>query len=157
MPLPSATAPWLSPDAVETAARILASHRQAFGRPLIAAGHGGPAPELFASSTVVLAHDGGPDPRLIYANAAALRLWHRPWASMVGLPSRLTAEPAERRDRAHLLRQALQRNAVRGYSGIRVDSQGRRFRIHGARLWTLHDAAGQACGQAAAFDAWWWL
>ena len=38
------------------------------------------AQELFQLDTVVLAHDGAdpggdPGPRLIYANAAALRLW----------------------------------------------------------------------------------
>jgi NAD(P)-dependent dehydrogenase (short-subunit alcohol dehydrogenase family) len=59
------------------------------------------AQELFASSPVLLAHDGAdpasePGPRLIYANRAALALWQRPWLQMVGMPSRLTAEPAER-------------------------------------------------------------
>jgi hypothetical protein len=34
---------------------------------------------------------------------------------------------------------------------------GRRFRIEGARLWTLRNEAGDACGQAACFESWWWL
>ncbi|MCP9816365.1 MEKHLA domain-containing protein [Synechococcus sp. GreenBA-s] len=171
-------APWLEAPALALAAVILRSHARGFGRPLLtpaiqaAAGPGGflepqgprgpenlvlAAQELFAASTVVLAHDGGPDPRLIYANRAALRLWRRPWAAMVGLPSRLTAEPAERAGRAQMLSQAQRQHALGGYTGIRIDSHGRRFQIRGARLWTLWNAAGEPCGQAAAFSDWHWL
>ncbi|WP_416233302.1 MEKHLA domain-containing protein [Cyanobium gracile] len=115
------------------------------------------AQELFVATTVVLAHDGSADPRLIYANRAALLLWRRPWSAMVGLPSRLTAEPAERQSRALALEQARRCVALEGYAGIRIDSDGRRFRIEKARLWTLQDGDGQPCGQAAAFATWWWL
>ena len=52
---------------------------------------------------------------------------------------------------------ALRREAISNYGGIRIDSQGRRFRIEGARLWTLRNEAGEACGQAACFESWWWL
>jgi hypothetical protein len=111
---------------------------------------------------VVLAHDradpaGDPGPRLIYANRAALRLWQRPWPAMVGIPSRLTAEPAEQASRSQALVTAQARDALEGYSGIRIDSRGRRFQIEAARLWTLRDGAGQPCGQAARFSAWHWL
>jgi hypothetical protein len=105
----------------------------------------------------VLAHDGGADPRLIYANAAALQLWGRCWREMIGLPSRLTAEPEERQARAQALARARRREALAGYGGIRVDREGRRFRIDNARLWTLRDDQGQDRGQAASFAAWWWL
>jgi len=106
---------------------------------------------------VVLAHDGSPDPRLTYANAAALSLWGRSWDVMVGMPSRLTAEPEERASRAAALATALRQDAIAGYGGVRIDSRGRRFQIANARLWTLRDAQGQPCGQAAAFSSWWWL
>jgi hypothetical protein len=49
------------------------------------------------------------------------------------------------------------KEAIAGYSGIRIDSRGRRFQIEGARLWTLRDEAGQPCGQAACFSRWHWL
>lgn len=177
-PVPGGPAPWLEAPAQALAAVILRSHARGFGRPLLtpaiqaAAGPGGflepqgprgpenlalAAQELFAASTVVLAHDGGPDPRLLYANRAALRLWRRPWAAMVGLPSRLTAEPAERAGRAQMLSEAQRQHALSGYTGIRIDSHGRRFQIRGARLWTLWNAAGEPCGQAAAFSDWHWL
>jgi hypothetical protein len=158
-----AGAPWLEPPQQELAGRILRSHRTGFGRPLL----NGSDPEhqtqeLFACPTVVLAHDGSnpggdPGPRLTYANAAALALWERPWRELVGLPSRLTAEPQARGERARMLVQALERHAIGGYSGVRISRSGRRFQIRNARLWTLWDAEGQPCGQAAAFNDWWWL
>jgi hypothetical protein len=49
------------------------------------------------------------------------------------------------------------RQAITSYSGIRIDSSGRRFAIAGARIWTLRDSGGEPCGQAAAFSSWWWL
>jgi hypothetical protein len=76
---------------------------------------------------------------------------------MVGMPSRLTAEPAERQARPAVLILAQRREAIEGYAGIRVDSHGRRFRIEGARISTLRDEAGDACGQATAFSSWWWV
>ena len=163
----SAPAPWLTPAAQTRAVCLLTSYRRAFGRPLIAglaadAPPQGLAQELFASDAVVLAHDGAdpngdPGPRLIYANRAALRLWQRPWAAMVGMPSKLTAEPDERASRRQALITAQAQDAIEGYRGIRIDSRGRRFQIEGARLWTLRDGTGLACGQAARFSRWWWL
>ena len=159
--MPLAEPPWLSPRGLADAALILRGHERAYGRPLLAGGGHRHlrlrAQELFAATCVVLAHDGGDDPRLIYANAAALRLWRRPWSALVGMPSRLTAEPAERRARADALALALRREAISNYGGIRIDSRGRRFRIEGARLWTLRNEAGEARGQAACFESWWWL
>jgi hypothetical protein len=133
-----------------------------FARPLLAGVEHGRSPlqaaqELFVAVTVVLAHDGAADPRLIYANRAALLLWRRRWNAMVGLPSRLTAEPGERPGRMAALEQARRCQALRGYTGVRVDSTGRRFRITNARLWTLLDSGDQPCGQAACFSDWWWL
>lgn len=161
--------PWLSPQACALAEWILASHRHLFGRPLLAGSRHGAigddgatvsrsaAQELFAATICVLAHDGGEDPRLIYANRSALVLWGRRWGEMVGMPSRLTAAPGERPARRAMLTAALRQEAITGYGGVRVDRSGRRFRIEGARLWTVRDGAGAPCGQAAAFGRWWWL
>jgi len=143
-------------------ALLLESHRRAFGKPLLAADRPGgsrrlAAQELFAGQEVVLAHDGGRDPRLIYANDAALQLWRRPWGEMVGMPSRLTAEADARVERDQVLANARRMEAIRGYTGVRIDSHGRRFLIRNARLWTLWDEEGRGCGQAAAFANWWWI
>jgi hypothetical protein len=156
-----APAPWLTPGKQHLASCILRSFERAFGRPLLAGGttHDGlqASQLLFRADTVVLAHDGGPDPALIYANAAALQLWERNWADMIGMPSRLTAEPQERASRAQMLANALQQHASEGYSGVRISQSGRRFQIHNARLWTLWGPGDLPCGQAAAFSSWWWL
>jgi hypothetical protein len=157
----SAEPPWLSGSGLVNVGRILEGHRRAWGRPLLALPPD-PAPrlvaqELFAVATVVLAHDGGEDPRLIYANRAALSLWRRDWAGMVGMPSRLTAEPMERPGRSDALAAARRQGSISGYGGIRIDSAGRRFQIRNARLWTLWDNRGIACGQAACFADWCWI
>jgi len=155
-------APWLGAEAIDLAELILASHYHAWGRPLVAGTGPGrcrrqAAQELFAAVTLVLAHDEASDPRIIYANRAALMLWRRRWGEMVGMPSRLTAEPEEHQARAAALALAQRSEAIGGYGGIRIDSRGRRFRIEGARLWTLRDGQGGNCGQAAAFESWWWV
>jgi hypothetical protein len=76
---------------------------------------------------------------------------------MVGMASRLTAEPGERPGRAQMLAEARSRQAISGYSGVRIDSAGRRFQIRGARLWTLWSSAHEPIGQAASFSDWWWI
>ena len=153
--------PWLREGGLRIAATILADYQRLFGRPLLSGCHTWPArqaaQELFGATPVVLAHDGGASPRLIYANAAALRLWDRPWDSMVGMPSRLTAEPRERQARQLALEQARRQEAITNYAGVRVNRHGRRFRIEGARLWTLQEGSSEPLGQAACFESWWWL
>lgn len=165
-PSPAAEPPWLSPPLLERLEALERGHRLAFGGPLLAGDPARPvrlrAQELFAAAEVVLAHDGSdprqdPGPRLIYANRSALRLWRRCWTEMVGMPSRLTAEPAQRPARSEALAEALRGGGIRDYGGIRIDSRGRRFQIRGARIWSLIDADGRSSGQAAAFADWWWL
>lgn len=157
----SQEAAWLSAPVLERLEALERGHRQAFGRPLLAGDPQRPlrlrAQELFAAPEVLLAHDGGSDPRLIYANRAALGLWRRSWEELVGMPSRLTAEPEQRPARSQALDQARLSGGIRGYAGIRIDSQGRRFQLSGARIWSLIGTDGAACGQAAAFENWWWL
>ena len=41
------------------------------------------------SELAVVVHDTQPDPCFIYANIAAQRCFERPWAELVGMPSRL--------------------------------------------------------------------
>ena len=84
-------APWLNAEQRGLAALLLSSHQRAFKRPLITAARPGQSirlrcQELFSSGFPVLAHGNGADPVLVYANAAALQLWGRPWADMVGMP-----------------------------------------------------------------------
>jgi MEKHLA domain len=158
---PAGDPPWLSAASQAWVTQLLRSHQEAFGGLLWAGAGPGRDPrqaaqELFAAATVVLAHDGSADPRFVYANRAALSLWRRSWGEMVGMPSRLSAASAERGERNIALARARQQG-IRSYAGVRVDSRGQRFRVEGARLWTMHDAQGAAIAQAAAFNQWWWL
>ena len=154
--------PWLRANQQTLVAQLLQSHQRAFQTSLIASARQQPSlrlgcQELFACGFPVLAHDGSPDPKLTYANAAALHLWNAQWEELVGLPSRLTAPIAEQAERSIALSKAKREDAIEGYSGIRISCTGRRFMIQNARIWTLWDHQEHACGQAASFSNWWWI
>ena len=156
------SAPWLRADTQALINGLLISYQRAFAQPLLVCDQSGPfhrtaAQELFASPIAVLAHDHRADPLMTYVNSTALRIWGHSWHTMVGMPSRLTAEESEQRERANALQQAHQSAGFRGYSGIRINQEGRRFMIHNARIWPLWDDNNEACGQAAAFSNWWWI
>ena len=70
------------------------------------------------------------------------------------MPSRLTAEAPNREERARLLAQVTQHGFIDDYSGIRISTRGRRFRIAQATVWNLRDETGHPCGQAAMFAHW---
>ena len=154
--------PWLNDDSQGRVELLLSSYRRAFGAPLLASERSSPCrrllcQELFVCGFPVLAHGTGGDPALTYANAAALQLWKRPWNEMVGMPSRLTAPEDQQGARQRALGAASQVDAISSYRGIRINSEGRRFHIENARIWTLWDQDDRACGQAASFSDWWWL
>ena len=97
------------------------------------------------------------DPVLNYGNHAALTLWEMSWEEFTGTPSRLTAEPPNREERARLLETVTRRGFIDDYSGVRISKTGRRFRIARATVWNLLTEDGQPCGQAAMFDHWEYL
>ena len=155
-------AAWLTAEQQTLTELLLNSHQRAFGRPLIAATQPAPSKrvlcqELFTCGFPVLAHGTEKDPKLSYANAAALQLWETNWDELIGLPSRLTAPETERAERSSALGQAQRLDAVQNYRGIRISRQGRQFMINNAKIWTLWDADELACGQAACFSDWWWM
>ena len=155
-------AAWLTMDKQGLAGLLLQSHQRAFDRPLIASAQPNRSKrlicqELFACGFPVLAHGTESDPRLSYANAAALQLWETSWHELIGLPSRLTAPETERADRSIALGQAKRLDAVQNYQGIRISRKGQPFMLNNARIWTLWDAEERVCGQAACFSDWWWL
>ena len=112
------------------------------------------AERLFQAPFVVVSHGTEADPILNYGNAAALALWEMDLATLTRTPSRLTAEPVHRDERARLLERTRRDGYVDDYAGIRISSTGRRFRIEQAIVWNLVDAAGIHRGQAATFDRW---
>ena len=109
---------------------------------------------LFEAPFALLSHGTEPDPILNYGNRTALTLWEMGWTEFTAMPSRLTAEPELRSERAALLEQAKVQGYLTNYEGVRIARTGRRFLIREATIWRLFDAEGQFCGQAALFDQW---
>ena len=136
--------------------RLLYSFARLLGRELIDRA-GTPVEQstrLWQAAIVVVSHGTDADPVLTYGNAAALALWEMPWEELTQTPSRLTAEPVHRDERARLLARTREHGFVDDYSGIRISKTGRRFRIEQAIVWNLTDGVGNQLGQAATFDRW---
>lgn len=112
---------------------------------------------LFEAPFVVVSHGTQPDPILNYGNQTALNLWQIDIPTLLQTPSRLTAEPLHRDERAMLLERTTRDGYVDDYQGIRVGTTGRRFRIQRALVWNLVDAQANRVGQAATFSDWQWL
>ncbi len=144
--------PWSTPAARRWVRLLLDSHTRLAGEPLVATPAGGdPAAALWSADLVVVSHRMSDDPVFVYANQAALALWSMSWESFTAMPSRLSAEPDQRDDRAAALAEVAATGITHGYGGIRVTSDGRRFRIEGVTLWNVLDDDGALVGQAAAF------
>ena len=134
---------------------ILDSHQRLLQRPLLPAeGDGDPAWRLYHAPFVVLAHDAAPDPVFFYANRLAQALFEMPWAELVCLPSRLSAEAASRAERQRLLERVTRQGFIEDYGGVRISRSGRRFRISGATVWNLSPEGSAVIGQAASFSSW---
>lgn len=132
---------------------IAASFSRLTGRSLCPAAND-PADALWSLPRVILAHGTEPDPVFFFGNRMALELFDMSAQDFIALPSRLSAEPLLREERARLLERVARDGFIDDYSGIRVSATGRRFRIEQAIVWNLIDEAGIAQGQAATFDRW---
>jgi hypothetical protein len=108
---------------------------------------------LFEAPFAVLS--GGPqeDQILNYGNLTTLGLWEMDWDTLVRTPSRYTAEPMHRDERAEFLRQVRENGYIDNYQGIRISSTGKRFRIEQATVWNLINQRGEFVGQAATFKS----
>ncbi len=115
------------------------------------------AERLFNSTFVVASHGLQDDPILNYGNEAALDLWEMDWEQFTQTPSRLTAEPVNREERARMLEQAQTHGYISNYRGIRISSTGKRFLVERATVWTIQKPDGTPLGQAATFSDWTYL
>jgi len=148
--------PWRQPSWIEQTQRILDSFEKYLGRPLLER-TGQPDEEarrLFEAPFIVVSHGTQADPIFNYGNRAALDLWEMTLEEWVILPSRLSAEPIVREDRAELLARALEKGYAADYRGIRVSKTGKRFLMEDAIIWNLVDGSGVRRGQAATFAKW---
>ena len=114
----------------------------------------GEAERLMRAPFAVLSHGTQPDPIFNYGNATAQRVFEMDWQTLTTLPSRFSAEPLERGERQRLLDNVSRHGHSEGYRGVRVSATGRRFRIGGARIWTMMHGTGEPAGQAATFSEW---
>ncbi len=132
---------------------IIESYQRWTGKSLLdeAANSGKEFELLFHAPIVVLSHGTEDDPILNFGNLAALRLWEMDWESFTRTPSRHTAEPLERDERARFMTAVSGNGFVDNYTGIRISISGRRFYIMKATVWNLVDESGTMRGQAAAF------
>lgn len=112
------------------------------------------AAALWSTPIAILAHGTEPDPIFFFGNATALRLFEYDFAAFTRLPSRFSAEPLLRDERARLLERVTRTGFIDDYAGIRISANGRRFSISSASVWSLTDSEGHPAGQAAAFAEW---
>jgi len=110
---------------------------------------------LFQAPFAVLSHDTAKDPIINYANQTALSLFGMNWEQITAMPSRLTAESVNQKEREEILRLVSEYGYIEGYSGIRIGRNGRRFMIEDTVIWNLRGRAGGSLqGQAALIKAW---
>ena len=144
-------------DFIEThGVELLRTYHQWTGRHLIEpcgdARH--EAMKLFEAPFTVVSYGAEGEQLLNYGNKTAMQLWEMDWETLTRTPSRLTAEPMHRDERAEFLRRVREQGFIEDYTGIRVSSKGRRFFIRKATVWNITDALGNYAGQAATFSKW---
>ncbi len=135
---------------------LVSSYRRVTGRDLLPPGGSGAAtPDeivdaLWNAPFAVVSHGVEEDPIFNYGNRTALELFEMDWKRFTSLPSRFSAEPVAREERARLLAAVTERGFIDDYAGIRISATGRRFAIV-ATVWNVVDEDGVYRGQAATF------
>ena len=147
---------WLSPDIVLHSKRILVSYERVTGLQLFDAEYSDEYRSylLYHAPYVVVSHDIQQDPVFNYANLTAQQLWNLSWQEFTALPSRLSAEAERAEDRQRLLDEAAKKGYIDNYEGIRISSDGKRFKIEKVLLWNLPDETDKKIGQVALFRNW---
>lgn len=107
---------------------------------------------LYHAPFPILSHDTSDDPCLTYGNLAAQELWQMGWDQLVGMPSRLTAEPHHRDARDEMFERMRKQGFIDDYAGVRISATGKRFEIRNAVVWALIDSNGEKHGEAATFS-----
>jgi len=115
------------------------------------------AHRIYFADFALVSHNTAGDPVFNYGNHTALNLFEMDWSEFTNLPSRLSAEPINREQRAALLSQVSKYGYIENYQGIRISRSQKRFLIKDALVWNVLDATGNAYGQAAFFRNWSYL
>ncbi len=114
------------------------------------------AKQIYCAPFVVVSHDTAADPIFNYGNRAAQQLFEMSWQELTTLPSRQSAEPPNREERARLLASVSMQGFIENCAGIRISKSGRRFRIEQVTVWNLN-VNGSYLGQAAVYSNWTYL
>ncbi|OED47514.1 hypothetical protein ACH42_02915 [Endozoicomonas sp. (ex Bugula neritina AB1)] len=109
---------------------------------------------LWTAPFALVSHGTESDPILNFGNMSALLLFEQDWDDFVQTPSRLSAEAVAQSERGLFLEEVQKKGFINHYSGVRISSKGKRFRIDNAIVWNLHDRHGNFYGQAAIFRNW---
>jgi hypothetical protein len=109
---------------------------------------------LFEAPIAVLSHSAAAEPLFTYGNRTALALFELTWQELIALPSKVSAEPVSRQERARLLQEVTEKGAIEDHAGVRISRTGKRFRIRNVVVWNLVDEDGEYRGQAAMFSEW---
>ncbi|AHB48557.1 hypothetical protein W911_09415 [Hyphomicrobium nitrativorans NL23] len=147
-------APHLTENEHRRIACIAESYARLTGRPLVADSDADPVEALWRAPMAIVAHGTEADPIFFFGNRTALVLFEMDFDEFRRLPSRFSAEPLLREERARLLERVTKNGIIADYAGVRISASGRRFRIANASVWNLTDRRGNAVGQAAAFSEW---
>ncbi|WP_347988092.1 MEKHLA domain-containing protein [Methylomonas sp. AM2-LC] len=112
------------------------------------------AEQVFKGGFALLSHNTDNEPLFNYANVTALHLFELEWQELVGMPSRLSAEPMLQMQREQLLKEVADKGYIDHYSGVRIAKSGKRFLINNAVVWNVYDQQQHFYGQAAYFKDW---
>ncbi|HEY6895967.1 MAG TPA: MEKHLA domain-containing protein [Rhodocyclaceae bacterium] len=145
-------APAATPALRQRIGWLLDSYQRLLGQPLVTGGD--PWIALWNAPRVVVAHGTEVDPVFFYGNRLALQAFELDFEAFTHLPSRYSAEPLLREERAALLARVSRDGYIDDYAGVRISASGKRFRIEQATVWNLTDEQGRPAGQAATFEGW---
>ncbi|MDQ0559813.1 hypothetical protein QO004_001595 [Rhizobium mesoamericanum] len=132
---------------------LTGSFQRLVGKALVQPGQG-PGWLYREAPAVVLVHNTDPDPRFIYANISAQARFEYTWDEFTKLPSRLSAEAPNRKERQLLLDAVERRGYIADCRALRVTKSGKRFWMENGIVWQLLDERGRSQGQAATFATW---
>lgn len=150
------------PELVRISQLLCASFAKVMQKPLAGIElHNCHSPELVArrlaaAPVVVVMHGVQDDPIFCYGNLTALKAFEMSWDQLTSLPSRYSAEPGPREQRAVMMARLAgnPQGFVTDYQGIRISAKGNRFRIEDGVIWNVTDEEGRRVGQAATFSSW---
>lgn len=147
-----------NPELWDFLSHVLASYQRASGKPLVQGDSREELVQRMAQAPfVLLSHDTQPEPVYTFGNALALQLWEMTWQEFTSMPSNRCAEPMHREQREQFLKEVGEHGIARGYSGVRISKNGRRFRIEDVTCWNVINDRGERIGQAACYPRWTFL